>query len=310
VWIYKRALAKEKKTLVHMDANSFYGSNWASFCLTELKEWSESISGNQGEYSISSFYCFIGSIHSFYWCLLKDHTKKEKEKRLDDDDDEMMKKNVNVEEKEWPRICNDEEGKQYRFISLKNTPYFAAAQCLAYEPMAIVREEKKDVPAGSTPSATAAASVVAPAQDQRSATPWKTLLTKNRRFNLDLIPQLVLTRGEFADVFVRAGLQQYIFFQRADNIFLMNDESKNNFAQVPLSKASIFQSSLLGMAEKRVLMKLIQISLAVHPLIDHRREDVIEHVSLDEDEKTLLSEFAQRPFAEYLSQWKTSAKLV
>lgn len=124
-------------------------------------------------------------------------------------------------------------------------------------------------------------------------------LKASRRFNIDLSPKLLYSRGALVELLISSNICRYSEFRAVDRVATVlvpadaaaaGDQSL--LRVVPCSRADIFTSKEVTVVEKRQLSKLL---LALLQLAD---------------DDPLHAAFAQRPFREYLAESRLSAKLV
>ncbi|CAD5114216.1 DgyrCDS3361 [Dimorphilus gyrociliatus] len=102
---------------------------------------------------------------------------------------------------------------------------------------------------------------------------------QDRHFNLDLNPRLLFCRGDMVDLLISSDVAKYVEFKTITRILTLQD---NEIKKVPCSRADVFSSKDISMAEKRILMKFLQNTLKY-------KEQPEEYNS-----------FSERPFREFL----------
>uniref|UniRef100_A0A1I7UXD1 Rab proteins geranylgeranyltransferase component A n=1 Tax=Caenorhabditis tropicalis TaxID=1561998 RepID=A0A1I7UXD1_9PELO len=122
-------------------------------------------------------------------------------------------------------------------------------------------------------------------------------LGQMRRFSIDLVPKVLLSKGNMVQTLCDSQVSHYAEFKLV-NRQLCPSESPERITlnPVPCSKGEIFQSSVLTMLEKRALMKFI--TFCTHwstKAPEERREALGDHVD--------------RPFSEFLAQMGVSEAL-
>lgn len=98
----------------------------------------------------------------------------------------------------------------------------------------------------------------------------QTLMTQSSAFSIDVNPRLVLSSEELVETLITSGVGQYLEFTAVQHTYVHlqpsvtdqpaqgRDTTSDTVWEVPCSKKDVFQSKLLGMVEKRQLMKFLQ----------------------------------------------------
>uniref|UniRef100_K3WS56 Rab proteins geranylgeranyltransferase component n=1 Tax=Globisporangium ultimum (strain ATCC 200006 / CBS 805.95 / DAOM BR144) TaxID=431595 RepID=K3WS56_GLOUD len=90
------------------------------------------------------------------------------------------------------------------------------------------------------------------------------LLAKSSSFSVDINPRLVLSSEALVETLITSGVGQYLEFTAIQHTYVhlpsspSSDAAQDTVWEVPCSKKDVFQSKLLGMVEKRQLMKFLQ----------------------------------------------------
>lgn len=75
-----------------------------------------------------------------------------------------------------------------------------------------------------------------------------------RRFNIDISPKLLFSRGTLVELLISSNICRYAEFRAVDHVTtLLNDQLKS----VPCSRADVFTTKDMKVLEKRLLMKLL-----------------------------------------------------
>lgn len=97
-------------------------------------------------------------------------------------------------------------------------------------------------------------------QKQESPKPWSldqfTQLT--RKFNLDLAPKLLFSRGPMVELLISSNIARYAEFKAISRILTHYD---GMLRQVPCSRADVFGCKEVQLVEKRMLMKFLTFCL-------------------------------------------------
>lgn len=115
--------------------------------------------------------------------------------------------------------------------------------------------------------------------------------SKWRHFNLDFTPKLMFSRGKLVELLIASNVCRYLEFRNVTGTLTLMKEPKAKLVPVPCSRTDIFNSKLVTMVEKRLLMRILTTcaNYENHP-----------------DE---YKDFEDRPFIEFLAAKKLSKKL-
>lgn len=80
------------------------------------------------------------------------------------------------------------------------------------------------------------------------------LLNVSRKFNLDLAPKLLFSRGPLVELLISSNIARYAEFKALTRILTMHN---GNLQQVPCSRADVFSCKNVTVLEKRMLMKFL-----------------------------------------------------
>ncbi|XP_065310411.1 rab proteins geranylgeranyltransferase component A 2 [Dermacentor albipictus] len=80
------------------------------------------------------------------------------------------------------------------------------------------------------------------------------LLNLSRKFNLDLAPKLLFSRGPLVELLISSNIARYAEFKALTRILTMHN---GNLQQVPCSRADVFSCKNVTVVEKRMLMKFL-----------------------------------------------------
>ncbi|GAB6033235.1 hypothetical protein CHUAL_012838 [Chamberlinius hualienensis] len=79
-----------------------------------------------------------------------------------------------------------------------------------------------------------------------------------RKFNLDLAPKLLFSRGELVELLISSNIARYAEFKSVTRVLTYLD---GKLEQVPCSRADVFSTKNVSIVEKRMLMKLLTFCL-------------------------------------------------
>ncbi|GLE01810.1 hypothetical protein PINS_up010648 [Pythium insidiosum] len=86
----------------------------------------------------------------------------------------------------------------------------------------------------------------------------QSLLRQSSHFSIDVNPRLVLSSEEIVQILITSGVGRYLEFAAMEGTYVHLAGAGDSVWQVPCSKKDVFSSKLLGMVEKRMLMKFLQ----------------------------------------------------
>ncbi|KAH8418371.1 hypothetical protein KR222_004504 [Zaprionus bogoriensis] len=95
-----------------------------------------------------------------------------------------------------------------------------------------------------------------PAEDQAQPESWtrEKLLEKSRRFSLDLSPRVAYSSGELVQLLIKSNICRYAEFRALDHVCM---QYNNELVSVPCSRSDVFNTKVLTIVEKRLLMKFL-----------------------------------------------------
>ncbi|KOB65271.1 putative Choroideremia, partial [Operophtera brumata] len=75
-----------------------------------------------------------------------------------------------------------------------------------------------------------------------------------RRFNIDMTPKLLFSRGPLVELLISSNIARYAEFRCVTRVLTWLDE---HLTPVPCSRADVFATEAVGILEKRMLMKML-----------------------------------------------------
>lgn len=116
------------------------------------------------------------------------------------------------------------------------------------------------------------------------------LLKASRRFNIDLSPKLLYSRGQMVELLISSNICRYSEFRAVDRIATRLD---GDLKPVPCSRSDIFTSKEVSVVEK-------------HQLSKH----LLALLNLNADDAAVHEQYAGRTFRDYLVENRLPEKLV
>ncbi|KAB7501798.1 Rab proteins geranylgeranyltransferase component A 1 [Armadillidium nasatum] len=126
----------------------------------------------------------------------------------------------------------------------------------------------------------------------------KSLVNCNRKFNIDLAPKILFSRGALVELLISSNVARYVEFKCITRVLTWVDEqnggnpSGGKLVVVPCSRSDVFTTDVISLVEKRLLMKFL------------------EFCYLHEKNKEEWADFADKPFKEFLESRDLTPKLI
>ncbi|RXG58160.1 Rab proteins geranylgeranyltransferase component A 2, partial [Armadillidium vulgare] len=126
----------------------------------------------------------------------------------------------------------------------------------------------------------------------------KSLENYNRKFNIDLAPKILFSRGALVELLISSNVARYVEFKCITRVLTWVDEqnggnrSGGKLVVVPCSRSDVFTTDVISLVEKRLLMKFL------------------EFCYLHEKNKEEWADFADKPFKEFLESRDLTPKLI
>ena len=130
------------------------------------------------------------------------------------------------------------------------------------------------------------------------SSPRASLASQSRHFSIDLTPRLLLSRCALVELLIASNVSGYVDFKAVDASFLTPSQQEGPL-RVPVSRSDVFVSELIGMHEKRRLMRLLQAIVPNHKV----------GAAQEERDRRELEQWAERPFADFLASRDLSPRL-
>ncbi|CAG9531550.1 unnamed protein product [Cercopithifilaria johnstoni] len=110
-----------------------------------------------------------------------------------------------------------------------------------------------------------------------------------RKFSLDLLPKVLLSRGNMVKLLCDSGVAKYCEFKCVDRLLCCtSDKSPSSLEVVPCSRGEIFRSGVISVQDKRRVMRFLQ------KCIEWRK---------DPDETDGWKEYAEKPFDAFVESF-------
>uniref|UniRef100_T1HXA5 Rab proteins geranylgeranyltransferase component A n=2 Tax=Rhodnius prolixus TaxID=13249 RepID=T1HXA5_RHOPR len=193
--ILAAAASRVNKKVLHIDGNSYYGQQWATFSLDYFEQWLDKIGNNKKAKTND----------------IKGEVLQGARECYDTNKNELYINNV-----QWKWFLNEEE---------------SSCQVKEVEDSETTNEVENEM--------------------------WtRSHLKKlSQKFNIDLSPKIIFSKGPMVELLIRSGVSRYTEFVSVHNVLLYLNST---IESVPYSKSDVFSTRTVSVVEKRMLMKLLQ----------------------------------------------------
>ncbi|CAG2177117.1 unnamed protein product, partial [Oppiella nova] len=239
------ALARVGKSVFHCDQNHFYSQEWQSMNFTHAVNWCHTThtgAAIDGESGASARHQPLPASTHPDLRLLRDRELYRNCRRGD----------------VVSNVC------QISYLCDEDAPDVTPTAPVAPEEVdvgPVVAEVALDVAVGEVAAAAAQpdgdneAPMETTSDDDRPQS-WSLLRfnLESRRFNLDLTPRLLYSRGSMVDLLVSSNISRYAEFKAITRILTTID---GQIVEVPVSRGDIFNNKDVSVIDKRMLMKFM-----------------------------------------------------
>lgn len=243
--IIAAAAARVGKTVLHLERNGYYGGDWASFSFDKFLEWFEDTKAateNLIENSISeeSLLSFLNENERLALCNLKSNITSN-----------LISKSYISEVSTPPDSLND-VALSSENITVQEGPQVSASDVESEEEL---REEESSNEYNSTENSVLNNAVSLPVQQEWTLSQF---MENRRKFNIDLSPKLLFSRGSLVELLISSNIARYAEFQCVNRVLTLIN---SHIEQVPCSRADVFSTKNVTVVEKRMLMKFLTFCL-------------------------------------------------
>ncbi|KAG9325827.1 hypothetical protein KVV02_005751 [Mortierella alpina] len=244
--IVAAALSRAGKTVLHLDENDYYGGESGAFGFRDLLTWADKIASSSA-------------------------------------DDTSVPADKIQFEKLVARAYNHVDIQLYRDSAKTNDTVIDLASVLASLKTASVEDRVEAIEAHIAASYTAtdsskeakeaihtlaswAASSSAAASADYSSVSFaqiqalQELFQTTRKYNFDLSPKLLYSRGPLTNLLISSGIGKYLEFKLLERTAVY-EALTDKVEMMPTSKEDVFVSKALSLKEKRLLMKFLQFAV-------------------------------------------------
>ena len=100
----------------------------------------------------------------------------------------------------------------------------------------------------------AAQETVAEQPEQETKWSKEEILKQSRKFNIDLTPRLLFSRGDMVELLISSNISRYTEFKSVTRVLT---RLGGRLEQVPSSRSDVFNTKQISVVEKRILMKFL-----------------------------------------------------
>ena len=100
----------------------------------------------------------------------------------------------------------------------------------------------------------AAQETVAEQPEQETKWSKEEILKQSRKFNIDLTPRLLYSRGDMVELLISSNISRYTEFKSVTRVLT---RLGGRLEQVPSSRSDVFNTKQISVVEKRILMKFL-----------------------------------------------------
>lgn len=308
------ACARSGQRVLHVDSRSYYGGNWASFTFPGLLSWlkEREQDSEAGDEAPAPWQHLIGDTEAAIALRRKDDTVQHVEVFCYADEDAGDGAEEGGASQESPSLAasgalTEPPGSAgllegaHSGSSGPEVPAEGAPQRAGEAPPEVTdageaqakgkeggdevceRAASDGAEGGNKPAAGDGAG-----QPKRSRVTYSRIVQEGRRFNIDLVSKLLYAQGPLIELLIKSNVSRYAEFKSVTRVLAFRD---GKVEQVPCSRADVFNSKALTMAEKRMLMKFLTSCLDAEPGPGDG------------------GGLARRPFSEYLAEQRLTPNL-
>ncbi|KAG0365103.1 hypothetical protein BGZ54_006868 [Gamsiella multidivaricata] len=247
--IVAAALARAGKTVLHLDENDYYGGESGAFGFRDLLTWADKVastssgnSSNEGDKDRIDFDKLVARAYNHVEVQLYKESQKSNDATVDLASVLASHKDASVED----RITAVEE-------------HITAS----YPVKALTKEAKEAIHtlatwASAPESSATAANFKAVSVSQIHS--LEEFIKATRKYNFDLSPKLLYSRGPLTNLLISSGIGKYLEFKLLERTAVY-EALTDKVEMMPTSKEDVFVSKALSLKEKRLLMKFLQFAV-------------------------------------------------
>uniref|UniRef100_T1J4P5 Rab proteins geranylgeranyltransferase component A n=1 Tax=Strigamia maritima TaxID=126957 RepID=T1J4P5_STRMM len=250
--ILAAAAARNGKSVLHLDRREYYGNDWASFNLHGIRKW----------------------IHSDNFQCISQIDEKDCQSFLSEGETALTLSDEfnflsNVKEKILIKECIPEETEEEISALDLGEMTVVAENEKALESDEKLTDEIKPEPESEPSSSTKTPTIEKTPIPKSEFKHWKDLESNSRKFNLDLAPKVLFSRGSLVNLLISSNIARYAEFKCVTRVLTYLN---GKLEQVPCSRADVFSTRDVTIVEKRMLMKLLTFCMEYEQHPDEYRD--------------------------------------
>jgi len=199
--IVAAAASRNGHTVLHLDINSYYGSQWSSFSLDGIMNWADSLHNpeqEKGEYKFVAKRILISFVNDLFLNLIVENTSESDFKDLLKDDENFIRI-INSYSKSFENV-------HYKWhINEKNEENLCQPK----------NDNEENLEINEESTETICQSPIVPEVHSLSR---ETLMMQSKRFSLDLFPHLLFSRGPMVELLIKSNISRYTEFKSISRI--------------------------------------------------------------------------------------------
>ncbi|KAF9901923.1 hypothetical protein BX616_002097 [Lobosporangium transversale] len=246
--IVAAALARAGKTVLHLDENDYYGGESGAFGFRDLLAWADKISSTFSDNALTHD---NKDKIEFEKSVSRAHSHVEVQLYKDDKSNDTVIDLASVIASHKDSSVED----RIKAVSDHITT--------AYQSKGQSKEEKEAIHilaswASGTGSVATAANFSSVSFSQVHA--LEEFLKTSRKYNFDLSPKLLYSRGSLTNLLISSGIGKYLEFKLLERTAVY-EALTDKVEMMPTSKEDVFVSKALSLKEKRQLMRFLQFAV-------------------------------------------------
>ncbi|KAK3820090.1 MAG: GDP dissociation inhibitor-domain-containing protein [Benniella sp.] len=242
------ALARAGKTVLHLDENDYYGGESGAFAFRDLASWTHNVASTKGETTVLTDENKDKIEFNKLVARAYDHIEVQLYRTSQHGDNVIDLSSVLAGHK---GASADER--------IKAVEDYIANAYNAKEQSKEVKEAIHVIALWATsPSSATAANFKTVSFSQISS--LQEFIAKSRKYNFDLSPKLLYSRGPLTNLLISSGIGKYLEFKLLERTAVY-EASADKIEMMPTSKEDVFVTKALSLKEKRLLMKFLQFAV-------------------------------------------------
>ncbi|KAG0046874.1 hypothetical protein BGZ83_007967 [Gryganskiella cystojenkinii] len=271
--IVAAALARDGKTVLHLDENDYYGGESGAFGFRDLLTWADKVavsvpaSGSEEDSDKIEFAKLVAKAYDHVEIQLYSNPNNSNEQDLTIDLSALQEAHKGASLEDRTKVLEEHI-------------------TTAYTTGTSTKESKEAI--RTLAGWAAQGNTTSTAINFRSITfsqiaSLEALLKSPRKYNFDLSPKLLYSRGPLTNLLISSGIGKYLEFKLLERTAVY-ESLTDKVEMMPTSKEDVFVSKALSLKEKRLLMKFLQFA------VDY------------ENQKEVWEDYKNAPFTQFVQR--------